>query len=100
MDELARFYTALFDGTLLKPAQLAELKTTVHTDPDDPLAGYGLGVERQGMPRPDGTVRPVWGNSGGGPGYNSLALSTEDNSRQLVPVPQVNPMPLFGHAFC
>ncbi len=116
VDELARFYTALFDGTLLKPAQLAELKTTVPTDPDDPMAGHGLGVERQGLRCPDGTVRPVWGNSGGGPGYNSLALSTEDNARQMVlatnmydiradlagksPVPLVNPTPLLGHAFC
>lgn len=116
VDDLARFYQALFDGTLLKPAQLAELKTTVPSDPDDPTAGYGLGVERRGMPCPDGTVRTVWGNSGGGPGYNSIALSTEDNSRQLVlatntydiraelagrsPVPQVNPLPLMGHAFC
>lgn len=116
VDELARFYQALFDGTLLKPAQLAELKTTVPTDPDDPMAGYGLGVERRSMPCPDGTVSTVWGNTGGGPGYNSLALSTEDNERQLVlatntyditadlnhkpPVPIVDPRPLLGHAFC
>lgn len=116
VDDLAKFYQALFDGTLLKPAQLAELKTTVPTDPDDPMAGYGLGVERRSMPCPDGTVSTVWGNSGGGPGYNSLALSTEDNERQLVlatntyditaeldhrpPVPRVDPRPPMNHAFC
>jgi D-alanyl-D-alanine carboxypeptidase len=43
----------------------------------------GLGVDRLELPCSDGN-RVVWGNSGGGPGYNSYALTSDDASRQLV----------------
>jgi D-alanyl-D-alanine carboxypeptidase len=80
VDDLATFHRALFDGTLLKPAQLAELKTTVPTGDG---GAYGLGVERRDLRCPKGTVT-VWGNTGGGPGFNSYSLLTENTGRQLV----------------
>jgi D-alanyl-D-alanine carboxypeptidase len=103
VDDLARFHRALFDGTLLRPNLLAELKK-------------GLGVERHDLPCPDGTTRVVWGNTGGGPGYNSYSLVDEDTSRQLVlalntydiaaelrgdsPLPDANPLPVLTRVFC
>lgn len=44
----------------------------------------GLGVDRLEVPCGDGGKRVVWGNSGGGPGFNSYSLISEDASRQLV----------------
>jgi D-alanyl-D-alanine carboxypeptidase len=103
VDDLARFHRALFASTLLAPDQLAELKT-------------GLGVERQDLPCPDGSTRAAWGNTGGGPGYNSYSLISEDTDRQLVlamntydiaaelrgepPIPAANPMPALVDVFC
>lgn len=80
LDDLARFYRALFDGTLLRPAELAEMKTTTQVG----HVTMGLGVARLEVPCQDGEKRVVWGNSGGGPGYNSYALIADDTSRQLV----------------
>lgn len=77
VDDLAKFYRALFDGTLLSPSLLAELKTT--TDVDG--TATGLGVERLVLPCGDGVV---WAVSGGGPGYGSYAMISDDASRQLV----------------
>ncbi|MEN8651657.1 serine hydrolase domain-containing protein [Streptomyces sp. 21So2-11] len=51
------FWTALWSGKLLAPAQLADMKKTV---PDDGGEGYGLGVER--YERTPGRV--TWGHSG------------------------------------
>ncbi|GAB3468858.1 serine hydrolase domain-containing protein [Actinophytocola sediminis] len=113
VDDLARFHRALFDGTLLPPALLAELKKTV---PVDELTDYGLGVERRTVPCQDGTTRSIWGNTGGGPGYHSYSLITEDADRQLVlalnlydiradladesPVPPANLLPALTATFC
>lgn len=113
VDDLAAFHRALFDGTLLEPAQLAELKQTV---PAGKGSDYGLGVERRALPCPDGTVTTMWGNTGAGPGYNSYSLVTEDTERQLVVamntfdvadelgggsgLPAANLMPALQTAFC
>jgi D-alanyl-D-alanine carboxypeptidase len=79
VDDLARFQRALFNGTLLPPAELRELKTTAEVEG----VAMGLGVDRLELPCETGT-RVVWATSGGGPGYNSYAMTTEDTSRQLV----------------
>lgn len=79
VDDLAKFYRALLKGTLLKPAELAELKSTTKVDG----VSMGLGIDRLELPCENGT-RVVWANSGGGPGFNSYAMTSEDVSRQLV----------------
>lgn len=112
VDELGKFHRALFDGTLLAPDQLAELKKTV---PAGRGGAYGLGVERRDLQCPNGTVQ-MWGNTGGGPGFNSYSLITENADRQLVlamnaydiaaqldgdlPVPPADPMPALVDTFC
>jgi D-alanyl-D-alanine carboxypeptidase len=79
VDDLAKFQRALFDGTLLSAAELRELKTTTEVDG----VAMGLGVDRLELPCENGE-RVVWATSGGGPGYGSYAMTTEDASRQLV----------------
>ncbi len=112
VDDLTRFHRALFDGTLLRPARLAELKQTV---PAGTGTAAGLGVDRLDLPCPQGTVQ-VWGNTGGGPGYHSYSLSTENADRQLVlamntydiaaelagtsPLPNADPSPALLDTFC
>jgi D-alanyl-D-alanine carboxypeptidase len=80
VDELAKFHRSLFDGTLLGPAEIAEMKRTVVVD----RVSMGLGVDRIDVPCANGEPRRVWGNSGGGPGYSSYSLISEDGTRQLV----------------
>ncbi|TDV52193.1 serine hydrolase domain-containing protein [Actinophytocola oryzae] len=80
LDDLARFYRALFDGTLLRPAELAQLRTTV----DVKGVAMGLGIDRLEVPCADGADRVLWANSGGGPGFGSYAFISGDASRQLV----------------
>lgn len=67
-DDLARFHQALLGGKLLPAQQQKEL-----------LAG-NLGIER--VPSPCGGT--LIGQTGAGPGYTSMSLSTEDGKRQLV----------------
>ena len=66
--DLDRFYTALLDGDLLPPAELAEMKKTVD--------GYGLGIAE--FPMPCGVT--AWGHGGGIPGYGTLSI-TGDHTR-------------------
>ncbi len=80
-EDLARFHQALFTGHLLRPAQQRGLETTVPTDA--PSTGYGLGVQRMTVPCDNGPTT-VWETDGGGPGHTSLAMTTEDGTRQLV----------------
>lgn len=80
--DLARFDAALFGGRLLPPAQQRELLTTV---PDE---DYGLGVEQVTIPCASGDVT-VWETDGGGPGFNSVSMTSPDTSRQLVLVANV-----------
>jgi D-alanyl-D-alanine carboxypeptidase len=79
VDDLARFHRSLLNGTLLNPAELAELKATTEVDG----VSMGLGVDRLSVPC-GGGERVVWANSGGGPGYNSYTFTSDDASRQLV----------------
>jgi D-alanyl-D-alanine carboxypeptidase len=113
VDDLARFHRALFSGALLPRHLLTELKRTV---PVNEHTALGLGVERLTIPCPDGTTRHLWGNTGGGPGYNSYSLVSEDTTRQLVlglntfdiradvagtaPVPRADLLPLLAAEFC
>ncbi|UED86550.1 serine hydrolase domain-containing protein [Streptomyces profundus] len=81
--DLDRFARALFDGTLLGPAELAELTDTVPVGEDDtpwPGAGYGLGIFARPLPC-GGTV---WIPSGDQIGYRTRIGVTEDGRRSVV----------------
>ncbi|MCE6998005.1 beta-lactamase family protein [Saccharothrix sp. S26] len=73
--DLDRFVDALLDGRLLRPAQQAELTSTLPI-----TGGYALGIEAQQLP----CGVTVWGHSGGIPGYASLMLSTADTKTRLT----------------
>ncbi|MER5732028.1 serine hydrolase domain-containing protein [Streptomyces sp. NPDC002138] len=81
MDDLNTFYRALFQGRLLRPEQLRQLRTTV---PVKDAGGrvtmrYGLGVVRL-----ETSCGPVWGHDGAVFGAGTLALSSPDGGRQLA----------------
>ncbi|MEU4768665.1 serine hydrolase domain-containing protein [Actinosynnema sp. NPDC023794] len=73
--DLDRFLDALLDGRLLRPAQQAELTSTLPTS-----NGYGLGIEKTDLP----CGVAVWGHGGGIPGYSSLTISTPDTKTRLT----------------
>ena len=83
-----RFLRALASGELLPPAQLAEMRTTVVEVPGDPnSARYGLGFEEYFSP-----CGPVWGHTGGVPGYGTQNY-TDATGRRSVTVATTT---LFG----
>jgi D-alanyl-D-alanine carboxypeptidase len=77
VDDVARFYRALFEGRVVGPSQLAEMKATVAAY--SKTQRYGLGVAR--FPTPCG---PLWGNGGDFVGFNSSAYGRADGSTQFV----------------
>jgi D-alanyl-D-alanine carboxypeptidase len=73
----SRFYTALMSGRILPPAQLAQLRTTVPQDPEQPDGpGYGLGIQTGATP-----CGTIWGHDGGAPGYLSGNVTDRTGSR-------------------
>jgi D-alanyl-D-alanine carboxypeptidase len=76
--DLARFFRALFTGTLL-PAELLERMMTIH--PDDPPAEepYGMGLFQSVF-----GGRTVWGHSGGGYGYKNESIFCQETGRFVV----------------
>ncbi|MFI5774521.1 serine hydrolase domain-containing protein [Streptomyces sp. NPDC051658] len=83
--DLNRFFTALFNGKLLKPAQLTQMRTTVKV-PDsfglEPGARYGLGVTS--IPLSCGGL--VWGHGGDIPGYKTRPGVTDDGRAVTIAV--------------
>ena len=78
MADLNTFFRALLDGSLLSPATLAEMRTTVPFDPDVPAAGgYGLGIYE--LPTPCGSL---WGHDGAVIGQVTISLHSPDGARQ------------------
>ncbi|WP_354643543.1 serine hydrolase domain-containing protein [Kitasatospora camelliae] len=75
-DDLARFNAALLGGRLLRPAQLAEMKTTV-----DVGQGFGYGLGLMKYPAPCGEF---WGHGGGIPGYETMILGDAQGRRQVA----------------
>jgi D-alanyl-D-alanine carboxypeptidase len=73
LDDLARFERALVTGRLLAPAQQRDLLGT---------------LRRVSVDCPTGPV-PAWETDGGGPGFTSVAVTTDDGARQLVLVGNV-----------
>ncbi len=82
--DLDRFFTALFDGRLLPPAQLAEMRRTVPASAEIrqafPALDYGLGLMRQ--PLACGGHR--WGHGGDLEGATVRTGFTEDGRRSVV----------------
>ncbi|TDC35607.1 class A beta-lactamase-related serine hydrolase [Micromonospora sp. KC213] len=78
--DVNRFYRALLTGRLLRPAELAQLRTVVPRDPAHPEKGsYGLGIWTRPLP-----CGPVWGHDGLGFGYSTISLHSADGARQIT----------------
>jgi len=73
----ARFLVALMQGKLLKPAQLAALKT-VAPAAEAGLYGLGTGVD------PSGCAGTAYGHNGGGAGFSTSVFVSGDGTRVAV----------------
>lgn len=82
-DDTNRFLRALLQGRVLRPAQLAEMRTTVPASDafrtNWPGARYGLGL--MWVPNPCGGS---WGHGGDIPGFQTRNGVTGDGSRSVV----------------
>ncbi|MER7498838.1 serine hydrolase domain-containing protein [Nonomuraea pusilla] len=80
--DVQRFFAALLQGRLLRPAQLAEMTRTVDISRETgiPGAGYGLGLEV--MPLSCGGK--TWAHGGSSPGYQTYVGNSRDARRQVV----------------
>lgn len=95
--DLNTFYAALLGGRVLKPAQLAEMRTTAFD------SGYGLGISKVVLPCGAG----IWGHTGGIPGYLTFSFHQPETGRYLslsaTTYANVPDVALFGAltaAFC
>jgi D-alanyl-D-alanine carboxypeptidase len=77
VDDIARFYGALFSGKLLRRDLLREMERPVETDL--PVRRAGLGVFRSAL-----ACGYAWGHEGAMPGYLTQALVSKDGSRVVV----------------
>ncbi len=89
--DVNRFFTALLDGRLLKPAQLKEMRTTVPAEDPVPGSRYGLGL----MSKPLSCGGVAWGHGGDIPGYETRGGVTESGRAVNVAV-TVLPSDLAG----
>jgi D-alanyl-D-alanine carboxypeptidase len=80
--DLNRFYTFLLDGKLLKPAQLAQMRTTVETQGMWTGARYGLGL----ISTPLSCGGVAWGHGGDIPGYETRGGTTDDGRSVTIAV--------------
>jgi D-alanyl-D-alanine carboxypeptidase len=76
VDDLARFYSALLKGRLLRRGLLHEMQRTVPTDFG---VRAGLGLFRMRLP-----CGYAWGHGGGMAGYLTLVLASKDGSHVVV----------------
>ncbi|MEU9111737.1 serine hydrolase domain-containing protein [Streptomyces sp. NPDC048483] len=81
MGEVNVFYRALLRGTLLPPAQLREMQTTVPVKDEHGKvqARYGLGIQAV-----DTSCGRFWGHTGAVWGAESVTYSTPDGRRQMT----------------
>ncbi|MEV0384297.1 serine hydrolase domain-containing protein [Nonomuraea sp. NPDC050643] len=80
--DLNRFFTALLDGKLLKPAQLKQMRTTVKSPLLGPNTQYGLGLSATKLTC--GTT--AWGHGGAIPGYYTTNAATKDGRAATIAV--------------
>ncbi|WFB11287.1 beta-lactamase family protein [Streptomyces sp. LX-29] len=78
--DLNRFYTALFRGKLLRPAQLKQMMTPVETQGNLPRQRYGLGL----IEYETSCGTKVWGHSGGIHGSSTQAFGTKDGKHMIA----------------
>lgn len=74
--DLSRFWQALQQGRLLRPAQMREMHDIV---PVGEQGGYGLGIQLTRL-----ECGTFWGHDGGVPGMYTVDGVTEDGDRVLV----------------
>ncbi|MFE7131051.1 serine hydrolase domain-containing protein [Streptomyces sp. NPDC057638] len=79
-EDLNRFFSALLKGRLLTKSSLAAMKTTPPVPPGTPYDGYGLGIFTF---RTSCGVK-LWGHTGGTPGSQSEAVTTDDGSHSVT----------------
>ncbi|RKG82043.1 class A beta-lactamase-related serine hydrolase [Corallococcus exercitus] len=77
-DDVSAFYQALFERSLLAPAQLAEMTDWVAT-PIPTMPGYGLGMVQALTP-----VGPGHGHDGEIPGFSALAFYLPERKASLA----------------
>ncbi|WP_055563574.1 serine hydrolase domain-containing protein [Streptomyces atriruber] len=83
--DLNRFFGALLDGKLLKPAQLAQMRRTVALPADSPYpkgTRYGLGL----FSRPLSCGGLLWGHDGDFLGYATFPAATDDGRAATIAV--------------
>ena len=81
--DLLEFFSALFSGRILEPAQMEEMFTTVSTDGAGWLPGtrYGLGVW---VEQKLGSGVHVWGNGGADYGTFTLVMGSRDGAHLVA----------------
>jgi D-alanyl-D-alanine carboxypeptidase len=81
MDDLNRFYAALFDGKLLGRAELAEMRRTVPVEnaQGQIIGHYGLGIYPAEF-----SCGTFWGHDGGVFGAVTMAFTSPDGERQAA----------------
>ncbi|MBG0565688.1 serine hydrolase domain-containing protein [Actinoplanes aureus] len=77
--DLNRFYRALLGGRLLRPAQLAQMKTTVPIAPGQQDGGYGLGIAGGRL----GCGIEAWGHDGLVIGYYAMSYHAPTVDRHV-----------------
>jgi D-alanyl-D-alanine carboxypeptidase len=87
VDDLDRFYDALFDGRLPPKRLLAEMLTPVDTGA--PGTGYGLGLEIYSLP----CGATMVGHTGALPGYNSGSFRLLGDDKDARVVANLHPAP-------
>ncbi|MFI5492494.1 serine hydrolase domain-containing protein [Actinoplanes sp. NPDC051859] len=80
--DLRKFFTALLDGKLLPPAQLAEMRRTVPAEGSFDDAGYGLGLISFKL----SCGKVAWGHGGSIPGYETRAAAVDGGPAAAVAV--------------
>ncbi|WP_437741895.1 serine hydrolase domain-containing protein [Sorangium sp. So ce1504] len=81
--DLAKFWRALSEGSLLDPEQMAELRDTVPAPAFDSIApgsGYGLGI----LWIPTSCGGGYWSHAGDTLGYSTRNAASDDGSRVVV----------------
>lgn len=83
--DLNRFFAALVGGRLLRPAELAQMRTTVEVPDDTGLrAGVRFGLGVTSTPLSCGGL--AWGHGGDIPGYSTRNAVTDDGRAAAVAV--------------
>jgi D-alanyl-D-alanine carboxypeptidase len=83
--DVARFLQLLLGGDVLPERLRAEMLQTVHSDwPETDEYGLGIGKVTSVMREVASPCGPAWGHLGFSVGYITIALASEDGSRQAV----------------